>query len=486
LSLWLNRDFRNLVNYNYDETFSSWSTRRYLSIREFGSETWGLTMTTDSSQPKRPPASPPEEPQADAQAAPPTVQVPVIKAPTTKPAAAPDAAAPTTAVPAQPAPQAGQAPPTQAVPRWQAPPPPPPGPQRAPQEPQSAPPAVPGQAPPVPPGRAERPTSIDPPPATRWERQPEPTWVDPVPPRPQQQERSQPPEPRQWEQPQSAWTGVQPWIEPQDDVPGRQPHDAARGQQPQSAGPWGPPPPPPQPPANQQRFRRRQRKRRVRRSFMALFTVIVLLILLVIGDRVALAVTENEMASQFTQNGFPVKPSVSIAGFPFLTQLAAKDFNTVNISASSVPAGPVTIDTIHATLNGMHISSFSSSASARVDKLNATAFISFGALASAGGIAGGTGVKITQAGPDTVKLTADLGGIFNDTEEAQITTTGPQTISVKVLPSNGALGSLLSSFGSFSFSLPKGVPASLRITNLTLNDQGLTVSASATDATFSK
>jgi len=269
---------------------------------------------------------------------------------------------------------------------------------------------------------------------------------------------------------------VQPWVEPQDNVP-PQP-------QPQNQGPWGPPPP--QPPANQPRGRRRQRKRRVRRSFMALFTVIVLLILLVIGDRVALAVTENEMASQFTQNGFPVKPSVSIAGFPFLTQLAAKDFNTVNISASNVPAGPVTIDSVHATINGMHISSFSSSASARVDKLNATAFISFGALASAGGIAGGSGVKITQAGPNTVKLTADLGGIFNDTEEAQITTTGPQTISVKVLPSNGALGSLLSSFGSFSFSLPKGVPASLRITKLTLNDQGLTVSASATNATFSK
>ena len=274
---------------------------------------------------------------------------------------------------------------------------------------------------------------------------------------------------------------MQPWIEPQDDVPGQKPQNQ---QNQQNQGPWGPPPP--QPPANQPRFRRRQRKRRVRRSFMALFTVIVLLILLVIGDRVALAVTENEMASQFTQNGFPVKPSVSISGFPFLTQLAAKDFKTVNISASNVPAGPVTIDTVHATINGMHISSFSSNASARVDKLNATAFISFGALASAGGIAGGSGVKVTQAGPNTVKISADLGGIFNDSEEAQILTTGPQTISVKLLPSKGALGSLLSSFGSFSFSLPKGVPASLRITKLTLNDQGLTVSASATNATFSK
>ncbi len=55
-----------------------------------------------------------------------------------------------------------------------------------------------------------------------------------------------------------------------------------------------------------------------------------------------------------------------------------------------------------------------------------------------------------------------------------------------MLPSSGALGSVLSSFGSFSFSLPPGVPASLKITNLTLNSQGLTVSAAATNATFSK
>ena len=46
----------------------------------------------------------------------------------------------------------------------------------------------------------------------------------------------------------------------------------------------------------------------------------------------------------------------------------------------------------------------------------------------------------------------------------------------------GRLGSLLGSFGSFSFSLPKGVPASLRISHLTLNSQGLTVSAVASNA----
>jgi hypothetical protein len=234
------------------------------------------------------------------------------------------------------------------------------------------------------------------------------------------------------------------------------------------------------------RFGRNRRRRRVRRSVVAIFTILVLAILLTIGDRVANAIAENDMASQFTANGFPVKPSVTIEGFPFLTQLAAKDFKKVDISASNVPAGPVTIDTIHATITGMHISSFSNSASARVDHVTATAFISFGALAAAGGLGGGTGITITQDGTDRLKITAGIGGIFSDSEEAVIKQTGPQTISIQILNSGSVVGDLLNAFGPFSFTLPQGVPASLRITGLTLNDQGLTVSAAASNATFSK
>ena len=346
--------------------------------------------------------------------------------------------------------------------------------------------------------RPAQPTAHDQTPPTQWgtpaQQQrpaPEPTQQAPAQPTP----RQQPPQPTQrWQQeprdtPPPQWSPPQPQF--QAAAQGAPP---AQGPLPQGQQ-WSPgqPPaqpavqPPAQPPAQARGTGRRGRGRRrpVRRSVMALFAVIVILILLVIADRVALAVTENQFADQFQKQGFPVKPSVTIEGFPFLTQLAGKDFNTVDISASNVPAGPVTISSLHATINGMHISSFSSSASAKVDKLNATAFISFGALAAAGNL-GGTGVTLTQDGPDKVKISAGLGGILSDTEEAQITQTGPQTIQIKVLPSNGALGSLLGSFGTFSFSLPKGVPASLRITGLTLNSQGLNVSASATNATFSQ
>jgi hypothetical protein len=278
----------------------------------------------------------------------------------------------------------------------------------------------------------------------------------------------------------AAWPPA-PQSQPQD-TPPQQP-----GQQwpPQQPGQQWPPQQPAQGPGP--RFGRNRRRRRVRHSFMALFTVIVLLILLVIGDRVANAIAENEMASQFVSNGFPVKPNVSIAGFPFLTQLAAKDFKKVDISASNVPAGPVTITSVHATINGMHISSLSSNASAKVDHVTATAFISFGALAAAGQLGGSNLVTVTGDGPNKLKITVGVGGPLSDTEEASVTQTGPQTIKIQVLNNGGGLGSLLpSSFSSFSFTLPKGVPASLRITSLVVNAQGLTLSAAASNASFSK
>lgn len=224
---------------------------------------------------------------------------------------------------------------------------------------------------------------------------------------------------------------------------------------------------------------------------MALFAVIVVVILLVIADRVALAVTENDMATSFQQNGLPVKPSVTIEGFPFLTQLAAKDFNKVDISASNVPVplptgGNLSITSIKATINGLHVSSFSSTASARVDRMNATVFVSFSALASAGGIGSGTGLTFSPVSANTVKVTASLAGVVSTSEDVQITVTGPQTITITPLKSSSPLGSVLGSLGHYSFNLPKGVPPSLKITNLSLNSQGVTASAAATNATFSQ
>src|ERR1700722_17284347 len=363
-------------------------------------------MSSDPTQPEQPPArrstEPPHEP------APPTVRMPVQ--------------------PAGQDPPGGQSSPGQAGP-GQAPPPgrmPPGGmrPGRVPPSEQDPAPGQ-GQGPAPRPAPQWQPTPpATPPPAPQWQ----PTVKEPALDQTVQQPRQQ--QPAQWQQPR----------------------DTPPQQQPQAGGQWGPPPQQPQAGSGggasrqQPRLRRRGRNRRTRRWVMATFTIVVLLVLLVIGDRVACAITENAFASQFQSQGVPVKPSVDIEGFPFLTQLAAKDFNKVDISASTIPVNPptggtLTITSVHGTVSGLHISGYSSSANAKVDHITATAFISFGSLAAAGSL-GGTGVTLTQAGPNTVKITAGVAGL-SDTEEAQILQTGPQTITIKIVDSGGgALGGI--------------------------------------------
>src|SRR5262249_43093210 len=155
-----------------------------------------------------------------------------------------------------------------------------------------------------------------------------------------------------------------------------------------------------------------RRRHRVRRWVMVLFALIVVLILLTIVDRVALAVAENQIANQTQANGVQVKPSVSIGGFPFLTQLIPRDLPQVNISANNVPAGLVNITNIKATLTGVHLNS--SYDSATIDHLTATAFVSFSDLAGAGG-GDGPAISMSAAGPDRVKITAGIGPL-SDTE----------------------------------------------------------------------
>jgi LmeA-like phospholipid-binding len=436
-------------------------------------------MSSDPNQPAQPPARRAPDP-AD-EPAPPTVRMPAQPA-GQDPAAGrmPPGGMRPGQVPSsdqEPPPGQWEEPATRPAPQWQPTPPPAPQWQPTVKEPALDPtvqqPAQ-GRAAPPQGGAAQSPV----PPAQRLQdpRQQRPQWQAP------QDTPQQPPQATPQWTPQPPRAGAQ-WAQ----------------QSPQATPQWTPQSPqPPQPGAQwgqapSPRMRRGQRRRRTRRWVMAVFTVVVLVILLVIGDRVANAITENAFASQFQKQGVPVKPSVDITGFPFLTQLAAKDFNKVDISASNIPVnlptgGTLSITSVNATINGLHISGYSSSANAKVDHISATAFISFGSLAAAGSL-GGTGVTLTQAGPNTVKITAGVAGL-SDTEEAQITQTGPQTITIKIVDSGsgGLLGGVLGSIGfnSFSFTLPKVVPASLRITALTLNSQGLTVSAAASNAVFSQ
>ena len=63
-----------------------------------------------------------------------------------------------------------------------------------------------------------------------------------------------------------------------------------------------------------------------------IISLVVVLGLLVALDFGAKAFAESEAATQIQKHGFPKKPSVVIAGFPFLTQVITRHFNKITIS----------------------------------------------------------------------------------------------------------------------------------------------------------
>ena len=221
-------------------------------------------------------------------------------------------------------------------------------------------------------------------------------------------------------------------------------------------------------------------RRRHRGLTITAIVVVVLAILLVVADRVAAGIAENQVASQIKSAGFPVKPKVTIDGFPFLTQLAARDFHQMDIAASNVTEGPLEIANVNATMHGVHINS--SFNGATVDQINGTALITFDELSHAGGI--GDGITLSNGGNGEVKASIDLGFV-SGTALAQVTRTGPHQIGVRVVSAGGLPLSVLGPLQDFSVNLPN-LPAGMTIQSVSVTGQGLLLTIAGTHTTFSQ
>jgi hypothetical protein len=224
----------------------------------------------------------------------------------------------------------------------------------------------------------------------------------------------------------------------------------------------------------------RMRRRRRRWPWI---TLLVIVLVLVGGDRAANAYTEDQMASQMQSSlALSGKPSVTIQGFPFLTQLAARTFNTVDVSASNETAGPggqLEIASLTATLHGMHIHGLKS---ATVDQFTASALVTFTALAKAGGIP--QGITLASDGPNQIKATVDILGFGSDAT-VKVAQVGPDKINVKVTDFNGVPADVLGNLVNFTFSIPK-LPAGVKIQSISITQQGLRITATGTNTNLSQ
>ena len=118
-----------------------------------------------------------------------------------------------------------------------------------------------------------------------------------------------------------------------------------------------------------------QPPRRRRRRHPLAWLIVVLVVLLAIagiGDQVAKAYAQNDIAQQVQQSGLSAKPSVNVEGWPFLTQVLAHDVKTIDISANNVTAsGSNVAFDFTAKATGVHLNS--SFNGATVDQINGQA-----------------------------------------------------------------------------------------------------------------
>jgi hypothetical protein len=224
----------------------------------------------------------------------------------------------------------------------------------------------------------------------------------------------------------------------------------------------------------------RVRRRRRRWPWI---TLLVIVLVLVGGDRAANAYAENQMASQVQSSlALSGKPNVTIQGFPFLTQVAARTFNTVDVNASNETAGAggqLEIASLTATLHGMHIHGTNS---ATVDQFTASALVTFTALAHAGGIP--QGITLASDGGNQIKATVDILGFSSDAT-AKVTQVGDDKINVKITDFGGVPADVLGSLTDFTFSIPK-LPAGVKIQSVSVTQQGVRITATGENTTLSQ
>jgi LmeA-like phospholipid-binding len=224
-----------------------------------------------------------------------------------------------------------------------------------------------------------------------------------------------------------------------------------------------------------------------RRGRTILIILIILIALLVALDFGARAFAESKVASEIQTQGFPNKPDVSIQGYPFLTQVASRDMKRIEISSTDVPVGPVTIHSIDAVLNGVHINS--SFNGGTVDTLTGTAQITFGELANSLasqvgplGSLGGPGLTLKAAGPDEVKASLDLL-ITSGSATWKVTRLSGDKLGVQLVSSNGLPSELLNSIRNITVPL-SGLPLHLQIDSVSVNDSGIIGTLSGKNVTF--
>lgn len=201
-----------------------------------------------------------------------------------------------------------------------------------------------------------------------------------------------------------------------------------------------------------------------------------LLALLLVTDRVAVRQAEARLARQFQDRGFAATPRVTIGGFPFLTQAAARRLTRVVISATGRRSGPLEVKRLDVILYGVSLGNGVTSA----DRLSGSALLGFAGIAR---IAGTPGLRVAADGADRLKITATLGPVAG-TATARVTRASAGGIRVAVISAAGIPVAMLGSLRDLTLPLPF-LPPGVAIQEVTVTGEGVLLGLTGQNASFS-
>jgi len=209
-----------------------------------------------------------------------------------------------------------------------------------------------------------------------------------------------------------------------------------------------------------------------------IIALVVLLGLLFGLDRAAAAYAAGRIATKLQAQGFPVRPSVTVEGFPFLTQLISRHLDGIEVTAPRFPVGQLTAS-IHA--HATDITLDSGYQSGTIAQVTGTGLITFASLGRLPALAAVPGLKIGSDGPHQVRLTANLS-ILAASAIARVTQTSPHEISIRVV-SSSVPAALLGPLQHLIVQVPK-LPLGLTVRSVTVGPRGVVIGVTGRNVSF--
>jgi len=232
----------------------------------------------------------------------------------------------------------------------------------------------------------------------------------------------------------------------------------------------------------------RRRHRGLRNTIVV---VLALVVLFVVGDRLAVLYAQNQVAQQFKeQGGFQGTPSVSIKGFPFLTQVIAHNIHEITITSDKIKAGPVTITNLDADITDVKLNGPFTAGT--IGHLDGQALIPFSGLTNAlggelGGAAGGlgdlaSGVTIKSGGHNTIKASFDLL-IVSGSATLKVTREPGNKIHIHLLSSHGLPSEITDQLKDLTVPIP-ALPLGMKIQRIQVTTNGISIHVTGENVKF--